>query len=127
MGEPVGNLAGLSLGLLLLERVDEFDSGKEAHALAIILDRLHAKSGGNVDFGGRSYVPLAVMRALPGTITQMQVTNVEADFGSGAAINDIAGELFHAISPVRDRASYLISTSSSFYLQATGPGASVNV
>src|SRR5690606_18718954 len=52
MGEPVGDLAGLALGLLLLERVDEFDGGEEAHALAMMLDRLHAEGGGNMGLTG---------------------------------------------------------------------------
>ncbi len=82
---------------------------------------------GNLGLGGRSYVPLAVMRALPGAITQMQVTNLEADAGSGAAINVIAGSHFTQFLQYAAGSSYLVSTSSSFYLQATGPGASVNV
>src|SRR5690606_5167019 len=48
MSEPVGDLASLALGLLLLEGVDELDGGEEAHALAIMLDRLHAEGGGDV-------------------------------------------------------------------------------
>src|SRR5690606_25391739 len=52
MGEPVGDLASFALGLLLLKGVDKLDGGEEAHALAMMLDRLHAKSGGNVGLSG---------------------------------------------------------------------------
>src|SRR5690606_36591529 len=52
MSEPIGDLAGLALGLLLLERVDEFDGGEEADTLAMMLDRLHAEGGGNVGLAG---------------------------------------------------------------------------
>ena len=52
MGEPVGDLAGLALGFLLLERVDEFDGGEEADTLAMMLDRLHAESCSDVGLSG---------------------------------------------------------------------------
>ena len=52
MDEPVGDLTGLALGLLLLKRVDEFDGGEEADTLAMILDRLHATGGGYVGLAG---------------------------------------------------------------------------
>ena len=38
MGEPVGDLAGLALSLLLLKRVDELDGGEEADTLAMMLN-----------------------------------------------------------------------------------------
>src|SRR5690606_38448638 len=52
MGEPVGDLAGLALGFLLLERVDELDGGEEADTLAMMLDRLHAKGGSDMGLAG---------------------------------------------------------------------------
>jgi hypothetical protein len=35
MDEPSGDLPGPPLGLFLLESVDEFDGGEEAHALVV--------------------------------------------------------------------------------------------
>ena len=52
MGEPIGDLAGLALGLLLLERVDELDGGEEADTLAMMLNRLHAKGGSDMGLAG---------------------------------------------------------------------------
>ena len=44
------DLAGLALRLLGLQRVDKFDRRLEAHPLAMTLDRLDAKGGGQVSF-----------------------------------------------------------------------------
>ena len=52
MGEPIGDLTRLALGLLLLERVDEFDGGEEAYTLAMMLDCLHAECRRDVCLSG---------------------------------------------------------------------------
>lgn len=74
MGEPIGDLTGLALGLLLLERVDEFDGGEEANALAMMLDRLHAEGGGDVGLAGaRAATPLSRTVASEATSTSCRV------------------------------------------------------
>ena len=48
MSEPAGDLAGLSLRLLLFDGVDEFDGGEEADPPVMMLDGLDAESRGDV-------------------------------------------------------------------------------
>src|SRR5208283_3496969 len=43
-GEPLGDLAGLSQGFLLLERIDQFDRREEANLFAVMFDGLNAES-----------------------------------------------------------------------------------
>jgi hypothetical protein len=52
VNEPPGDLPRLPLGLLLFEDVDQFDRGEEADPLAIMLDRVHPKGGGDVRLSG---------------------------------------------------------------------------
>ena len=46
--QPMRDLPGLAAGLLLFERVDEFDGGEEADPPVVMLDRLHAQGRGHV-------------------------------------------------------------------------------
>jgi hypothetical protein len=46
--QALGDLPGLALRLLLLERVDELDRGEEADLLSMVLDGLDAESGHDV-------------------------------------------------------------------------------
>jgi len=39
--QTLGNLSGFSLGLFLLERIDEFDGGIKANLLPMMLDSLN--------------------------------------------------------------------------------------
>src|SRR5580658_6671530 len=48
IGEPPGDLSGLSLKLFLFESIDEFDGGEEPNALAVMLDGLDADCGGEM-------------------------------------------------------------------------------
>ena len=48
MGKPARDLACLALGLLLFERIDQFDRREEAHSLAVVLDGLDAEGRGDV-------------------------------------------------------------------------------
>ena len=48
VGEPAGDLAGLSLVLFLFKGVDEFDGREEPDALAVMLDGLDADRRGEV-------------------------------------------------------------------------------
>jgi hypothetical protein len=50
VGEPPGDLPGLSLMLFLFEGVDEFDGGEEPDALAVMLDGLDAYRGRQMRF-----------------------------------------------------------------------------
>ena len=50
VSEPAGDLPGLALGLLLLERIDELDGGEDADPLAVLFDGLDAQGGGDVGF-----------------------------------------------------------------------------
>ena len=50
--EAAGDLAGLSLGLLLFEGVDELDGGEEADPPVMMLDGVDAESRGDVGLAG---------------------------------------------------------------------------
>ncbi len=52
MDEPAGDLAGLSLGLLLFEGIDELDGGEEADPPVMMLDGVDAESRGDVGLAG---------------------------------------------------------------------------
>ena len=50
--QVVREASGAAGGLLLLQRVDEFDRGVEAHALAVAGDRFHTERRGEVRLAG---------------------------------------------------------------------------
>ena len=50
MDEPIGDLSGSALRLLLIERIDQFDGREEADTPAVVLDGLHADSGREMGF-----------------------------------------------------------------------------
>lgn len=50
--QPLGNLSGFSLGLFLLERVDELDGGIKASLLPMMLDSVNRYSRCNVSLAG---------------------------------------------------------------------------
>jgi hypothetical protein len=50
VGEPPGDLSGLSLDLFLFEGVDEFDGREEANPLVVVFDGLDAEGRGDVGF-----------------------------------------------------------------------------
>ncbi len=50
--QPLGDLAGLALGLFLLQRIDELDGGEEPDLLAVMLDGLNAEGGGEMGLAG---------------------------------------------------------------------------
>src|SRR4029078_8697700 len=50
--QPMGDLPRFANRLLLLERVDELDGVEEAHAHAMMLDRLHPDCGGEMRLAG---------------------------------------------------------------------------
>ena len=52
MREALGDLPGLALGLLLLERVDELDGGEEADRRSVMLDGLDAERRGDMGLAG---------------------------------------------------------------------------
>ena len=52
MDEPIGDLAGPSLCLLLLKRVDQFDRREEPYPLVVMFNGLNAERGGDVGVNG---------------------------------------------------------------------------
>ena len=52
MGQAQGDLPGLALGLLLLQRVDQLDGGEEPHAQAVLAHGLDADDGGQMGLAG---------------------------------------------------------------------------
>ena len=52
MDEAASNLTRVSLRIVLLERVDEFDGREEANPFEVMFDRLNAECRGDVDLAG---------------------------------------------------------------------------
>lgn len=87
MYEAIGDLTGPSLGLLLLESVDQFDGREEPNPLMMMLDGLNADRRGDMRFTSA------------GSANQNDVVSLAEE----VAAMKLAHELFVDLAAVRSR------------------------